>query len=134
MKNLIFAFLGFALIFSACGKYDEGPALSLRTKKARAVNVWVFQQLLANGVDITALISADTKYELMDNGKYQMRSGNVIDEEGTWNFGDKKETIETLETGSSTKNVETILRLTNDEFWTTSVEGGVTYEAHMKAE
>jgi hypothetical protein len=134
MRNLIFVFLGFALIFSACGKYEDGPKLSLASKKSRAVGVWVYQQVLANGTDITSLVGADSKYELMDNEKYQVRSGNVITEEGTWNFGSKKETIETLATGSSTKTVETILRLTKDEFWTTYVELGITYEVHYKAE
>lgn len=135
MKNAILvSFLGIALMFASCGKYEEGPSFSLRSKKARAVGVWTYEKVLANGTEVNISFFADSKFELMDNDKYQVRAGNIITEEGTWNFGTGKETIEVLETGSSTKNVSTILRLTNDEFWTTTVENGVTMEVHMIAE
>jgi hypothetical protein len=131
---LLLAIVGFAFVFSSCGKYDDGPGISFRSKKARAVGVWVYEKVTVDGTDQDISFWSDVKYEVMKDGKYQARVGNVISSEGTWEFGSKKETFETLETGSSTKDVATILRLTNKEFWTTQTDNGVTMEVHMKAD
>ena len=134
MRNIIIvAFVGIALMFSSCGKYEEGPALSLRTKKARAIGVWKYEKVLYDGVEQNVSLYSDVEFELMKDDKYQVRIGNVIVSEGTWNFGSGKETIETLESGSSTKDVETIVRLTNKEFWTSITEDGHTSESHFVA-
>lgn len=29
-----------SVVFISCGKYEEGPSISLRTKKARLTGVW----------------------------------------------------------------------------------------------
>jgi hypothetical protein len=46
--------IGFALLVIGfgCKKYDEGPGLSLRTKKARATAEWIVKTLTSNGVDV----------------------------------------------------------------------------------
>jgi hypothetical protein len=55
-KQIVAALFVMLLIlpFSACKKYEDGPALSLRTKMARLKNFWRLEQLLVNGADSTA--------------------------------------------------------------------------------
>jgi len=132
MRNIIIvAFVGVALMFSSCGKYEEGPALSLRTKKARIAGIWKYDKILDNGVEQT-LDAGDLleEFEVTKDGKYQRRAANVIIEKGSWNFGDKKETIEITPEGSPLKIVFTILRLTNKEFWCSFTFGNDVDEFH----
>jgi hypothetical protein len=54
----IFALFAFVLCFiaigmSSCKKYEDGPILSLRSKKERISNVWVIESATRNGVDVT---------------------------------------------------------------------------------
>ena len=50
-RTLAFAFIG-AFLFS-CQKYEEGPALALRTKKQRVANVWEIDHATRNGEDVS---------------------------------------------------------------------------------
>lgn len=49
---IILATLGFSMIFSACKKYEEGPALTLRTPKQRVVGTWNPTEARYNNVKI----------------------------------------------------------------------------------
>jgi hypothetical protein len=39
-----------AMLFSSCGKYEEGPSFSLLTKKARIAGEWNLVETTVNGV------------------------------------------------------------------------------------
>ena len=41
-------------ILTDCKKYDEGPLISLRTKKARLAGDWKIEKILYDGGDSTA--------------------------------------------------------------------------------
>ena len=41
------------LLLAGC-KYEDGPAISLRSKKARAANTWQIDKAFENGVDRNA--------------------------------------------------------------------------------
>jgi hypothetical protein len=43
--------LGLLVIGFGCKKYEDGPGLSLRTKKARATAEWIVKTWTSNGVD-----------------------------------------------------------------------------------
>jgi len=49
---LLFALI-LALVLPSCGKYEEGPSISLRSKTSRIVNEWVVEKYYENGVDVT---------------------------------------------------------------------------------
>lgn len=49
---IILATIGFSMIFSACKKYEEGPALTLRTPKQRVVGTWNLTETRYNNVKI----------------------------------------------------------------------------------
>jgi len=56
MKRIaLFAFVLYfiAIGMSSCKKYEDGPMLSLRSKKERISNVWVIESATRNGVDVT---------------------------------------------------------------------------------
>ncbi len=44
--------LGLLVIGFGCKKYEDGPGLSLRTKKARATAEWIVKTFTSNGVDV----------------------------------------------------------------------------------
>ena len=54
MKNLLKLFLILiCFVTFSCKKYEDGPTVSLRTKKARVVNKWKVDSYYINGVDKT---------------------------------------------------------------------------------
>ncbi len=100
-----------------CGKYDDGPRLSIRTKKARIANIWQFDKVIAsNGSTVTSLYDGMT-VEFTKDGKY-IEEQQSYSTTGTWELADDKEKIKiTYDNSSSSPNVLTIRRLTNKEFW-----------------
>ena len=125
--------LGFALIFgTSCGKYEEGPGISFRSKKARVANTWAVEKYTINEVEQSTILFADVTFEFTKDGKYTFTFGTNGSEKGTWEFGDKKETIKTTEDGQSSVEESTILKLKNKEFWIKEVDNGVTTEIHLK--
>lgn len=60
----IVALLAGSVSVAGCGKYEEGPSISLRTKKASVVGEWELEKILENGVDKTsdyrAVVASET--------------------------------------------------------------------------
>ena len=121
--------------FSSCGKYEEGPGISLRSKKSRVVNTWVIEKYLVNGEDLTSqilLFLGSYSMEYKKDGTFVM----LIDGEsevGTWSFDSKKENLELMYDGSTSKDLSKILRLTNNEMWLVEDDGSDKYEIHFKS-
>lgn len=131
----MFAVVSMALVtFSSCGKYEEGPGISLRSKKSRVVNTWVIEKFIQNGVDVTSQIVpflGDYSIEFKKDDTYEM----LIDGDrtvGKWSFDSKKENIELMYDGTTTKDISKILRLTNNEMWLVEDDGTDKYEIHYK--
>ncbi len=117
MKKLILisfiAVLGFGL--NSCSKYEEGPSLSLRTKKARLVNEWVVQSYTVGGVDQTSMLPTDYSLNIKDDDTYELTS-NGQKEIGTWEFFESKEKLKLTPEGTvGTSNIYIILMLKNDD-------------------
>ena len=129
-----------AMIFSSCGKYEEGPSVSLLTKKARITGTWTLTETTYNGVvqDITGYtmsttLEKDGTGEMALSGSYMGFTFNTTTEL-EWEFNDTKETLrvrykEADATVWEEWTESTITKLTNSEFWMedTETEGGVTY-------
>ena len=123
-----------AVSFTGCKKYEDGPALTLLTKKMRVTGDWKIEQVLVNNVDqtsaFTSFAGANYMVSIKKDGTYTI-SGNWTDN-GTWKFSDDKSEFITLssQTGS-TEDHETILKLKNKEFWLKSTDSsGNTTEVH----
>ncbi len=129
---------------SGCKKYDEGPAISLLSKKARVDNTWKIEKYYENGVDLTAAVLAadDITVDLNKDGtvtwtEIDTQSGNGSTKTGTWEFTNEKESILVNISGDvsfsgSGSDVWNILKLKNKEMWFTVMNGSDNVEIHLK--
>jgi len=97
MKKLFIISIVAVFALSSCGKYDDGPAFSLASKKSRVVNTWKIDKEFINGTEQT--LTADDKddyIEFKKDGNMTMTqvSGSVSSTtSGTWDFDSKKENL-----------------------------------------
>ncbi len=123
-----------SVMLSSCGKYDEGPKLSLASKKGRAVNTWKLVKYISNGVEQN--ISGYTAvFDLKKDNSYTATytvGGFAVTETGSWDFNSDKSALVTTPVGSSSATTATILRLTSNELWTKETDGSDTDEYHYK--
>lgn len=131
----------FALLVavSSCGKYEEGPAISLRSKKARVANDWIVEKTIdedgnedTDGMEgVTYTFTKEgivtITYDGSSTGGF---SGSIS---GTWSFTDDKEGLimESSFFGTTTQDTSKILKLKNDEMWLEDEEEGT--EIHFKS-
>ena len=139
MKKLSILFAAFAVLFLvSCGKYEDGPGFSLRSKKARVCGSWTYDKILIDDVDVTAnIVAAGEDYTWVFNkdGMYEgMWSfpGGWQSSNGNWFFENKQEDI-VFPDFNGDPDIYKILRLTNTEFWFSKTEYGSTKEYHLKA-
>lgn len=131
MKNYITLFGMAAVMLStaSCSKYEEGPAISLRSKKARVANTWKIESAYRNGNDVTADYD-QYQLQMTTNGDAKLvalyTSGNFTVEyetDGTWKFSDDKETLVLDFNNDDADTRYQILRLKEKELWLRE-EGG----------
>jgi hypothetical protein len=119
-----------ALNFVSCGKYEDGPNFSLRTKKARLSGEWEIVRIgnvnfPSEGYSIEMDFSKDGDLEFT----YSYFTYSYT-ERGEWEFsGDKEDLLLTF--GNETQKFE-ILRLTNEELWMESIDGGSVEEWRLE--
>ncbi len=89
MKNLFINLFVVFFLFS-CGKYENGPSISLRSKKQRICNIW--QSNYDN----------DEIFEFKEDGSCELYylSDLPFKYEGTWEFSDDKSQISTNVSGN----------------------------------
>lgn len=144
MKKISLLLVTIAMVsLWSCGKYEEGPMFSLRSKTGRIAGTWVYDKILQNDVDVTSQSTANSTFEMTidRDGTYKtVYSYTVLgqnfsgEDTGTWEFGDNETINITSDSGNGT-NTTTIIRLTNSEFWTKDTDsstGDVT-EVHYKS-
>lgn len=112
------------LTFSNCSKYEEGPAISFRTKTARIANEWVVEKAFENGAEVNANIYDGYILKLEKDGSGIITYPIVGTFDIQWEFDDSKEKMRTRGKDLSGEWSEwkdddyvTILMLKNDEFW-----------------
>jgi hypothetical protein len=162
MRKLTVILLAIAtttLMFNTCGKYEEGPDFSLRTKTARITGTWEMKEMSVNGevVDIEEIFSLALeefdgemfdlvtniriKYKLEKDGSGEIIFyGNILGLEQSfpqdieWKFDDNKEKI-MIFIENEWEDFE-IIRLTNNELWLrdTEVENEQTITVVIKFE
>ena|SRR6218665_353353 len=131
MKNvkmlLAVVMLGTATVgLSSCGKYEEGPGMSLLTKKMRITGEWDLKETVEPDGDVDADNSSD--YVTFDkDGTWTYTSGSVS-QKGEWAFSSGKEKLKvSYPFGGVTVNSEsTIIRLTNKEMWLKDGDGYIS--------
>lgn len=108
--------LTMVLFVAACGKYEEGPSLSLRSKKARLANEWkiAYAYDFKDQVETTADYSGEI-WEFTKDGRFLERESDSVDKSGSWDFiSDKEEIAISIGTDIDKYN---ILRLKENEMW-----------------
>jgi hypothetical protein len=116
-------FIG-GVTLTSCKKYEEGPSLTLLSKKARIAGSWGVEKLLVDGVDKTsdyrAFVTSETITMEKDgtySSTYTFAVGSDTDA-GTWELINDKADFKTLSNDAgSTPDTMVIVRLTNKEFW-----------------
>lgn len=131
IKILSLVLLAMTFVLGSCSKYEEGPAFSLRTKKARLAGEWKADKYIdSNGNEENA--NDDGTIEFTKDNTFIVKSGN-FSTTGTWEFTKDKEYLETEFTYTSggvtvtETNESKILRLKNDELWLEDEDGDQTH-------
>jgi hypothetical protein len=139
MKKLSILFAAFAVMFLvSCGKYEDGPGFSLRSKAGRVAGSWTYDKAFINNVDVTSLFySSDviSTLEFTKDGAYtetETYAGQTDTDGGKWEFTNSDENIK-ITYNDGYVNEYKILRLTNTEMWWSETDGTDTYEVHLKA-
>ena len=137
LKNLSIC-LGIALMSTpiSCKKYEDGPLLSLRSKKERVANTWKIFAAYEDGQDVSDNydqyeiefdISGDARLEAtytFSNVTYSTET------DGTWEFNNDKENISIDMEDDSADETYQILKLKEDELWLRELGGEV--ELHFE--
>jgi hypothetical protein len=123
--SLVAAIIASIAIVS-CKKYEEGPGLSLRTKKGRLTGDWKLKAVYENGVDISTqyIGTSSISSKIEKDGSITSISGGYT-LTGTWEFLEKKEQLKTTYVVSGVTYMDTIeiIKLKNKEFWTRELVG-----------
>lgn len=118
LKTVFALVIGAAFLFG-CGKYEEGPGISLRTKKMRLTGEWEIDEYVVDNENFTSdfnfyEIEFTNDNEFTERG--QLEGFETFTFEGDWDFSGDKEELE-LEYDDGDRADLKIIRLTNSELW-----------------
>jgi hypothetical protein len=142
MKNilsLIAVLLVVSFFVTSCRKYEEGPNVSLRSKKARVTNNWRIESAELNGTEVSLdPLWAKQKHYMYKDGKYIINIINPITLEarnlqGNWVLYDHDTKI-ALTTKNFSGNIDStnefnILKLYNKQLWIRKIDNSL--ELHL---
>ena len=113
--NRIFAFLCLALLtLSACKKYNEGPVVSIWSRKERIEGKWVVGYAEKNQQDITSSYK-DVVWEFTRNYSV-IETTDSFKINGIWGtMTNDKDFVIDYDNGN--RNIYEIVRLTRKQFW-----------------
>jgi len=144
MKTTTKVLLSIAVIcgiaIASCKKYEEGPSMSLRSKKSRIAGEWTIDKVLYNGSDVTSTyFPSGTTYKMtMEKGgswnSTLTTSLGTSTDKGTWEFVEKKESLKMVTEGSGDADGDTsvIVKLKNKELWFEDKSGSNTTRWQLK--
>lgn len=142
MKIILKLFIVFTLFIgftTSCKKYVDGPAFSLRTKKARLCGDWKIQSVTVNGNDMTSafntLLGANYVLDIEKDGGY--KATGTFSDDGKWSLGEDGDDVYfTSSKPGSLEQANRILRLKNKELWLkqTGYNGDVTITKYIPAD
>lgn len=144
LKFSVILALVFATTFSvSCKKYEEGPGISLRSKKGRVAGKWLRYKMDIDGVN--QLLAVDLRLEMKRNGDFlsynEDSNGDVLSEvSGEWSFGNDKEqlVIDILDADPVLNGASTvywdIVRLKHDDLWIEYQDNNTVYEIRFRAQ
>lgn len=128
MKNsfkFLLTLLSIVFVLGACSKYEEGPAISLLTKKARITGDWKPEKIISSSGKVEYYNGVSRMLRIMKNDNFEEHVDNSIERKGTWSFTKDKEyfSITYQEEGITFIEEYKIIRLKNKELWMEDVHG-----------
>ncbi|MBK9287667.1 MAG: hypothetical protein IPN38_08260 [Flavobacteriales bacterium] len=132
----ILAISALGTLSTGCGKYEDGPDFSLRSRASRIANTWKVESARKGGDDVT---SSFTQYELnmTKDGDATLTAnyelGDVTFEyatNGTWDLENKDEDLKLDFENNDADETYNILRLKEEELWLR--EKGGDLELHLE--
>lgn len=115
----------FTMTFESCGKYEEGPGFSLKTKKGRLARAWKIDKYIDGATGTSVSPSGDDETITFNkDGNFTIASSG-FSFSGTWEFSSDKEDLIVGFSffGATDYDTTKIIRLTSKEFWTKDVDG-----------
>ncbi len=103
----IYCLLILATLFVISGcKYDEGPLISLRSKRKRVINSWKYDVVKRNELNVTngspefSIIYSESSIGFGENGRFSTiiayndsLTNFPVQHDGSWEFSEEKEQI-----------------------------------------
>ena len=142
LNVILLTVLASVLMLTSCSPYEEGPAISLRSRTERLCNEWRLTRLYINGTEQTlSSFDQQTTLEFEDNGtvnySYAVMDSTaiVITGSGTWEFNNDQTEVFTTITytlGGTEKDTFKILRLKEEELWLENNQDGDVVETHYE--
>jgi len=127
MKNnataSVLALITLGALGTGCGKYDDGPDLSLRSRKERIANTWRVEKAMNGGDDVTY---AFDEYELKmtKDGDATLTANYELGDltfefatNGTWDLENSDEDLKLDFENNDADETYEILRLKETELW-----------------
>ena len=123
--------------FESCGRYENGPEISLRSAKSRIVGEWHLADLLVNDKREQTLFDMESSSELTFNDVgtylYNKVQSVIFPQElvGEWSFGEDKTELLLIQRDSingDSERMYKITRLSKDELWL--VNGSEEYSGY----
>lgn len=138
-KNAIILSLALSLLLAAsgCKKYEQGPALSFRSKTQRIANTWKLGKVLEAGTDKTVdykNLFQDWQNALTTENKYTLTYSTIFgkySETGNWTLTDNDSKITFDPDGSADNYTWTILKLKEKEAWVKGTLNNKEVELHL---
>lgn len=121
--------IGATILFSSCGKYEEGPGFSLATKKARLTGEWLLKEVTVNNVAQDMSTEGQISMTLKKDQTGTMSItffGATLSEPIEWKFSDDKLKLMIKEVDDDEWEENEILRLTSKELWFREIDNSNT--------
>jgi len=130
------------LLLGGCGKYEEGPRLSFRTKKGRLTNDWKIEEAYRDAQLHTDSLNT-FRIEFLKDGQFVHKDfasgqpGDTVERSGTWAFEVNGEQLllalfdENFPTQIETAWLWDIVKLKSAELWVRETDSLHAYEYHF---
>lgn len=105
--------------FSSCGKYEDGPSFTLKSKTARLVGEWEVDEIDGEptGSDFNIEMEFEKDNDVTVTFEYSYYGYSYdYSNKGEWEWADNKEVVEVTFDNDDPIEFE-VKRLTSDEFW-----------------
>ncbi len=125
----VFALFLFVIALNSCKKYDDGPMVSLMSRRSRLINEWKIDSYKINGTDFTSLVSGYTEtFKKDDSYSY---SWGILSGSGTWKFQNNAEQVKLSGNDDQSSRTLFLTKLENDALWYYFIIGSDKHEMHL---